>query len=278
MANVIGYSFPKDTTIGTDNTAVGDKALDSNISGTNTSAFGYNALTANTSGTKNTAVGANALGANTTGGSNTAIGNAALDANTTANNNVAVGDSALGANTTGASNTAVGASALVANSTGGQNTALGLGALANSTNNNNIAIGYNSGTDAVQNITTANNTIVMGNDSHTVSYIKIAWTATSDARDKMNFAAVPHGLNFVLGLKPIAYQFKKSRNLDEPSGQIRYGFKAQDVLPLEGATPVIINADDPVNLKYNESCLIPVLVKAIQELKSEFDAYRAAHP
>jgi hypothetical protein len=41
---------------------------------------------------------------------------------------------------------------------------------------------------------------------------------------------------------------------------------AQDILALEGETPVIINAEDPDNLKYTEASLIPVLVNAIQDL------------
>ena len=42
-------------------------------------------------------------------------------------------------------------------------------------------------------------------------------------------------------------------------------------LALEGDNPTIINNDDEENLKVTNSHLIPVLVKAIQELKAEID-------
>ena len=59
---------------------------------------------------------------------------------------------------------------------------------------------------------------------------------------------------------------------------MRYGFKAQDVLTLEGTNPVIVDADDADKLRFNDSSLIPVLVKAIQELRAEFQSYKASHP
>jgi len=111
----------------------------------------------------------------------------------------------------------------------------------------------------------------MGNDLHTCAQIKIAWTATSDCRDKTDFKELTHGLDFVRALKPTEYQFKKDRNSDEADGKKRYGFLAQDILPLEGDSPVIISADDPDKLQYTEAHLIPVLVKAIQELTAKVE-------
>jgi len=89
---------------------------------------------------------------------------------------------------------------------------------------------------------------------------------------------VPHGLDFVTSLTPTAYRFRVSRENETPTGMVRYGFKAQDLLALEGEKPVIINNDDPENLKYNQDSMIAVLVNAIKELKAEFDVYKAAHP
>jgi trimeric autotransporter adhesin len=158
------------------------------------------------------------------------------------------------------------------NTSGLTNTAIGWQALCNNTTGyNNIAIGQNSGADAVANITTQNNQIVMGNDAHTDAFIKIAWTVTSDKRDKTNFNNVLHGLNFVNQLKPIQFQFKKSRENPIPIGDIRYGFFAQDILEIEKDNPVIINNTNPNNLKYNESSLIPVLVNAIQDLSKDVE-------
>ena len=109
----------------------------------------------------------------------------------------------------------------------------------------------------------------MGNNGHTNAYIKIAWTVTSDLRDKTNIEDVPHGLNFINQLNPIKYQFKKSREDDTPTGTVRYGFKAQEILALEGENSVIIDSSDSENLKYKGEALVPVLVNAIKELSEE---------
>ena len=79
-------------------------------------------------------------------------------------------------------------------------------------------------------------------------------------------------------LNPISYNFKKSREDATPHGNKRYGFLAQDILALEGENNVIIDNEQPDHLKYQGEALVPVLVKAIQELKAEFDAYKATHP
>jgi hypothetical protein len=104
----------------------------------------------------------------------------------------------------------------------------------------------------------------------------VAWTATSDCRDKTCFRPIEHGLDFVRALKPTEYQFRKGRESDETDGKRRYGFLAQEVLPLEGDDPVIISADNPDKLQYTEAHLIPVLVKAIQELTARLEALENA--
>jgi hypothetical protein len=100
----------------------------------------------------------------------------------------------------------------------------------------------------------------------------------SDARDKTDFKPVPHGLDFVLNLKTVAYRYKMTRDDTEGHGPVRYGFKAQDVLALEGDTPVIVDAEDADKLRFNDQSLIAVLVNALQELNSKFDAYVLSHP
>jgi uncharacterized protein YbjT (DUF2867 family) len=121
----------------------------------------------------------------------------------------------------------------------------------------------------------------MGSTAVTNAYIQVAWTTVSDARDKTDFAAVPHGLDFVCKLQPTAYRYKESRDAEVGHGPIRYGFTAQNVLEQElaaGAQPVIVDADTPDKLRFNDQAMIAVLVNAIQELKAEFDAYKASHP
>ena len=232
----------------------------------------YNGLTVGTGAgnvTTNMAVGFQALNANTDGDKNVAIGQQALYTNLEGNNNVAIGYSALYLNETGSSNVAIGRVALYENTEGNYNVAYGYGALANNTTgSDNIGIGFynSSGYNPVFDPTTEDNRLVLGHKAITHAYVKVAWTFTSDERDKMNFAPVPYGLDFVNQLKPTAFQFKVDRDTETPNGNVRFGFKAQDILALEGDNPVIIDTEDADHLKYKGEHLVPVLVNAVQEL------------
>ena len=238
---------------------IGEAAL-SVDAGSENNAFGDLTLTANTSGYANTAIGAQALIANTTGYFNIGLGPYVLQNNLTGIKNVAIGKSSLSL-AVSSNNTGVGTDSLGSVTTG----------------SNNVGIGLEAGNDPVVYLTTQSNYVVIGNDSTANANIKVAWTVTSDARDKMNFTDVPHGLDFVTKLKPTSYQFKTKRDEFIPNGRVRYGFLAQDILELEGTNPVIIDNNDLNNLKYNETSMIPILVKAIQELKLEFEAYKVSH-
>jgi hypothetical protein len=288
----LGYQAGYSNTGGIVNVAVGSQALKNATSNYNT-AVGGNALNGCTTGAFNSALGSAALGgAVLTGSSNVALGTNSQTSNTGGSFNVSAGNNSLLSNQTGSSNIAFGylclsnnlvssnnvavGEAALYSTTSGDNTAVGYNAGLNiSTGSNNICSGYQAGTDAVRNITTESNRIVMGNNSNTNAYIKIAWTVTSDARDKTSFAPVPHGLAFVNSLVPTAYQFRESREDETPIGPIRYGFKAQDILAAEGPNPVIIDDEDPDNLKYNQDSMIAVLVNAIKELKAELDLVKA---
>jgi len=94
-------------------------------------------------------------------------------------------------------------------------------------------------------------------------------TVTSDERDKTEIEDVPHGLDFVNQLKPVSFKFKTSRENDTPHGPKKYGFKAQDILALEGDDNVIIDNEHDDDLKLTNSHMTPVLVKAIQELSDQ---------
>ena len=298
-----GYQALATNTTGSENTANGYRALYFNTTGGNNTAYGHNTLVFNTTASFNTASGMSALYANTSGQRNTATGYGALYDNVTGDYNTATGMQALNnslgtsnvahgyrslylttsghsntaagyqslfTNTTGIFNTASGHGALYTNSTGSYNVGLGYGGLYyNTTGSGNIGIGFvnNLGVYApVFNPTAHNNRLVLGYTTITNAYVKVAWTVTSDARDKMNFAPVPYGLDFVNKLKPTAYQFKIDRETETPNGPVLYGFKAQDILALEGDNPVIIDNEDADHLKYKGEHLVPVLVNAVQEL------------
>jgi hypothetical protein len=133
---------------------------------TENTAVGNSALNINTTGKYNTAVGNTALNINTTGGNNAALGYASLRANTIGNNNTGIGDFALDRNITGSSNTAVGSGALSGNTTGNSNTAIGLNALsAGVTGSNNIVIGPWSGTTGTSNVIVLETSGTIGTDA-----------------------------------------------------------------------------------------------------------------
>jgi hypothetical protein len=287
----IGRNALQNNTTGSSNTASGMSALQSNTTGYYNSAVGVEALQNNTTGFQNTASGVQALQSNTTGFQNTACGVSALFSNTTGYYNAASGYQALNYNTTGNWNTANGVYALFSNTEGSSNTAVGESALVSTTGNYNTGLGryagYNSTTGSgnvsigginssgtfapAYNITTESNHVYIGSTAVTKAVCKVAWTISSDARDKTNFAVVPHGLDFVTKLKPTAYQFTEDRVSNVAVGDVKYGFLAQDILELEGASPVLIDAGNPDNLYYTESNLIPILVNAIKELTSRLE-------
>jgi hypothetical protein len=296
-STAFGYRALYSNTSGSKNTASGYQALYYNTSGSNSTAYGYQALLSNTTGGFNTACGYQALALNTTGYNNTASGYTALYYNTTGYNNTASGFQALTSNTTGYSNTASGLQALLSNTTGARNTANGDKALySNTTGSFNTASGYQAlynnttgssnsalgsqtttgGTYApVFDCTTENNRVSIAHTDVTNAYINVAWTIVSDARDKTEITPVPLGLDFVTKLNPVAYRRRVSRDSDTPDGNTRYGFLAQEVLDIEGDTPVIVDNEDLDRLRMVDSNLLAVAIKAIQELKSELDLVKA---
>jgi len=163
--------------------------------------------------------------------------------------------------------------------TGTNNSAMGVNALYDmTTGSNNIGIGVSAGRSSSPSgtITTGSNQICIGNNSHTDAFIKIAFTVTSDERDKTDIQDITTGLDFVNQLKPKSFWFKKDRDTDVKHGDKRLGFIAQDILALEGSDPVIIDSKDPENLKYKGEHLVPILVNAIKELSAEVNALKAA--
>lgn len=137
---------------GQENVAVGWNSLDANTSGNNSTSVGSQSLSGNTTGGNHVAVGKNALRANTTGAANTAVGYNAGNNLTTAPSVVAIGAYAGDAITTGGYHTAVGAGALTAATTGTSNTAIGQGSLnAVTTGVNNTGLGQSSGYAATGN-------------------------------------------------------------------------------------------------------------------------------
>lgn len=218
----MGVSALRLNTTGEANTATGAGALQNNTTGIQNTATGGGALFSNTTGFNNTATGNAALYYNTTGRENAAMGNHALHFNTIGNYNVAWGTDALLTNTSGNDNTATGTEALRNNSTGSRNTSVGLSAgSVNTTGSNNSFIGSfaNASSGDLTNATAIGSTAIVnqsnkvriGNVSVTVIEGQVAYTFPSDGRFKTNITENIKGLDFIMKLRPVAYNFQTSK-------------------------------------------------------------------
>ena len=302
-------------TTGARNIGIGTNLLGANTTGGSNIGIGTQALAGNTTGGANIAIGApggqlgaGPLASNSTGTGNIALGNECLASNTTANYNIGIGINALYRNTTGEQNAGIGFYSLSAITTGSYNTALGvetLKSVTTATSNTalggyaglnittgveNVMLGYDAGTSGAPggSITTQSNRIVVGSGRMTNAYIQIAWTVTSDARDKTDVVDTKYGLDFVNELRPVEYKWDKRLRYEDktPNGahkeiKSQLGFLAQDVIALEkkyGATAKdLLIADDENDDLYSitETKMIPVLVKAIQEQQVIIESLKA---
>jgi hypothetical protein len=284
------------------NTAVGRSTLSGLTTGWDNTAIGYQSMISNTSGNRNTALGNTALYSNTTGIQNTALGYNSLGLNTTGGQNSAVGNYSLATNTTGQYNTAVGHFALLSNISGSENTAVGHHSLQNNTGNYNTALGYNAGStittganltcigiDAAPNSPTATNQITLGNTFVTsLRCAATTITSLSDARDKKNIKDLILGIDFLMKIKPRQYNWDKrewyadnksdgSKIKEEPTA----GFIAQEldeVQTKENAEWLnLVLKDNPEKLEATPGNLLPIIVKAIQDLKNENDELKSTN-
>ena len=285
-----GLTFGKGAGAISTNTAVGRSALATNTIGASNVAVGDNALNLSTS-SNNTAVGAEALASTTTGQSNTGVGELVLRNNVGGSFNVAMGGQALYSNTSGLENVAYGYLALSENLTSSNNTAIGHKALLNTTALDNTAVGHFAGetnTTGINNVfigrnaqgvaAGSNNTVTLGNSSiTTLRCAATTITAISDRRDKKDIQSIPAGLNFIKELKPVAFKWatRDGRKLNIPE----FGFIAQDLQQAQTTTkitvPNLVLAENPDQLEASPGTLIPILVKAIQELTAKVEALEA---
>jgi cytoskeletal protein CcmA (bactofilin family) len=297
-------------TVGNSNVAVGYGALQTDTAGDRAVAIGVNALVAqnftSTTDNYNVAVGYEAGSSVTTGVQNTFLGSLAGDANTTASNNTAVGYSALGANTTGTQNVAVGTYAGDAVTTGGYNCIMGYQAGTYITDlitgDANCIIGSYARTTATDSananiygseVTGAGGYTTVGfqNDDIRAAHGSITWATVSDERYKKDITDSTAGLSFINALQPRTFKYKTLGELPETfsayeadstkvfkNSNTNHGFIAQEV-------KAAIDADDSIKDGFKlwddredgsqevaEAALIPVLVKAIQELSAQNDA------
>jgi hypothetical protein len=256
------------------NTAVGNLALNVNTTGFQNTAVGANVLRVNNDGNYNTGVGLDALYSNTNGSANVAMGLNALRANTSGEGNTAIGVNTLLVNVGGNYNTAIGQNALTATTTGINNTAIGINALASNVSGSyNVGIGPGVSSSS----STVSNEVNIYNGSVTARFqgAASAWNFVSDVRDKTDIENLALGLNFIKALKPRKFKWNL-RNTEVDQGKPSAGFIAQEVLQTVEAFGAsytnLIDTNDPNQYTFAQANMIPILVKAIQELTAKVEA------
>lgn len=101
-----------------------------------------------------------------------------------------------------------------------------------------------------------------------------AYVNGSDARLKNNIKSIDSGIGVVMEMRPVTFQYKPEHSKDQ---SIQPGFIAQELQQamagkdyLDG---VVQSGPEYLNVAYQN--LIPILTKAIQELKTELDSVKA---
>ena len=170
------------------------------------------------------------------------------------------------------------------------NTAIGnnAGSTLNFGTNNTII-----GNQAQPSASSPDNEFTLGNSSVAVLRCQqTTITALSDQRDKTSIEDLPYGLDFIDSLKPkkfvwnnrpeiISKRNEKGENVDievtsANKGKKDIGFIAQELQTVDDEFLNLVYDSNPERLEASYGKLIPVLVKAIQELSAKVTALENA--
>ena len=272
------------------NVMVGREALGGAFgSKSNNVAVGYKSGWAATTGGNNVFVGYEAGVAHTTAQQSTIIGYHAGLQITTANNNTLIGHQA-GVAVTGAENTLIGTFAGRTLTSGTTNTMVGVGY-----NGGGVTTGSNNtliGNAAAASSTSVSNEITLGNSSVTSLRCAVtSITSLSDERDKSEIKDLEYGLAFIDALQPREFVWdnrpETTVEVDEDGnetevefysankGKKDFGFIAQEVRELDNDTLRLVYSENEERLELSYGKLVPILVKAIQELKEEVELLKS---
>lgn len=294
---IIGYKAGFDGNLASNSIFLGSNSGYSSR-GANNQLIGYNSGFSNTIGENNTFLGYKSGYQNTTGSQNLFIGTQSGENNTTASNNIALGYRASYSNETGGSNITLGTDAMFRNLSGSRNIAIGDSAGFNNRSavGKNIFIGHGAGKNElgknkliIEN-SSSNDALIVGDFKddylsfggslyselirpksdityslgqsyyrYTAVYALNGTIQTSDIRQKKNIENLNYGLNEVMAMRSVSYEWKY-----DTIGETKVGFIAQE---LEQIVPeVVVIGDDSLQTRgVNYAELIPVLVNAIQE-------------
>jgi hypothetical protein len=276
----------KAITTGVSNTVCGEAALLTEHTGDKNTAIGAEALKAQNGGRDgNVGVGYYAGFALTTGTENTIVGTEAMSLSAvTSNRNVAIGYRAGQTLTTGANNTSIGALAGDQITSGHENVCVGYDT------NPSAADGFNQIVLGESVTGNSNSSLCFGagaTDS-AIAFGATSITAPSDQRYKEEIADATAGLAFIKDLRPVTFKWKKEKDVpsDHPAyvegsdtrvmnDYTNHGFIAQEVKTAIDNHSDIKDGFDMWSeqgsggrQRLGPSSLIPMLVKAIQELEA----------
>ena len=100
----------------------------------------------------------------------------------------------------------------------------------------------------------------------------------SDGRDKAEVEDLPLGLDFIDTLRPVKFKWE-TRDGNGKDGTYDAGFIAQDLQSAQSASDAeylnMVMDENPDRLEARYGQLIPVLVQAIKDLKTEIDTLKA---
>tara|TARA_R100001079_G_scaffold96264_1_gene59514 strand:- start:341 stop:1024 length:684 start_codon:yes stop_codon:yes gene_type:complete len=188
--------------------------------------------------------------------------------------NVHVGADAGLAETTGYGNTFVGGEAGKSVTTGTHNTYIGKASGGGATTGNyNICLGR----EAAPSSTTAGNECTLGDSNiNSLRCNDTSISSLSDRRDKTDIVDLPIGLNFLNTLRPVKFKWA-TRDGNVKDGKIRAGFIAQELQSAQTGSEYLdlVMDNNPDKLEAKQEHLIPVLVKAVQELSAKNEALAA---
>ena len=269
----LGVQAGRNITTGDYNIAFGHFAAKSTTTNSRCVGIGYEAML-NSDAFSNIAIGYQALKTCTSGQQNCMTGTWA-GRMVTGSYNSAYGNYAMNNASTGSYNCAYGQDAMRSISTGSKNTALGYSAGNNvlTTGDNNTIIGY----DARVSASGVDNEVTLGDSNISTLRCQVtSISSLSDERDKTDIIDLPAGLNFINKLRPVKFKWQ-TREGSTKDGTERAGFIAQDFAKAQIGSEYLdlILDTNPDKLEAKQGNLIPVLVKAIQELTMEVELLKA---
>ncbi len=284
----IGHEAGNWTATGGENTFVGTGAGRQNSTGGSNTAVGYEALFFNL-GSNNTCIGRSSGGYVTTTSDNTFLGYQAGKGKTSGTvsgaSNVAIGSDCFTTMVSASNNVVIGYRTLggVGEQTGNNNTFVGNSIYFNAyfSGSNTTALG-NGANPSAQNVS---NEITLGNSSiGTLRCQQTSITSLSDQRDKKDIETIPYGLDFVNSLKPKKFVWDNRAETDgegkefysSNKGKKDIGFIAQELQTVDDDYLNLVYDANPEKLEATYGKLIPVLVKAIQDLSAKVTALENA--